>query len=90
MWWKSSSIQSKKQQQTLELKTNKTKQKTKKPQQNDEHSKTQLKPTDSNRMVTVGTVKKSWKNAVLAKYAANYWLTYDKSGKHATNFKCLL
>ena len=41
-------------------------------------------------MVTVDTVKKSWKNAVLAKYAANYWLTYDRSNKHATNFKCLL
>ena len=30
-------------------------------------------------MVTVDTVKKSSKNAVLAKYAANYWLTYDRS-----------
>ena len=37
-------------------------------------------------MVTVDRVKKSWKNAVLAKYAANYWLTYDRSGKHGTNF----
>ena len=27
---------------------------------------------------------------LLAKYAANYWLTYDRTGKHATNFKCLL
>ena len=42
------------------------------------------------RMVTVDTVKKNWKNAVLAKYAANYWLTYDRNGKHATNFMCLL
>ena len=41
-------------------------------------------------MATVDTVKKNWKNAVLAKFAANYWLTYDRSDKHATNFKCLL
>ena len=41
-------------------------------------------------MVTVDVVQKSWENAVLAKYAANYWLIYDRSGKHATNFKCLL
>ena len=41
-------------------------------------------------MVTVDTGKKSWKNTVLVKYAINYWLTYDRSGKHATNFKCLL
>ena len=41
-------------------------------------------------MVTVNTVKKSWKNTMLAKYTSNYWLTYDRSGKHATNFKCLL
>ena len=69
---------------------NKNKTKSQKKKQTDEHSKTQQKPTDCNRMVTVDTVKKSWKNAVLAKYAANYWLTYDRSGKHATNFKCLL
>ena len=43
-------------------------------------------PTDYNRMVTVDTVKKSWKNAVVAKYAANGLLTYDRSGKHAINF----
>ena len=41
-------------------------------------------------MVTVDTVKKSWENTVLAKYVANFWLTYDRSGKLATNFKCLL
>ena len=41
-------------------------------------------------MVTVDTVKESWKNTVLAKYAANYWLANDRSGKLATNFKCLL
>ena len=41
-------------------------------------------------MVAVDTVQKCWKNAVLAKYAPNYWLTYDRSGKHAINFKCLL
>ena len=41
-------------------------------------------------MVTVDTAKKSWKNTVSAKDAANYWLTYGRSGKHATNFKCLL
>ena len=29
-----------------------------------EHPKTQQKPTDSNRMVTVDTVEKSWKNSV--------------------------
>ena len=40
-------------------------------------------------MYAVDTVKKSGKNTVLAKYAANYWL-YDTSGQHATNFKCLL
>ena len=39
--------------------------------QTDEHSKRQQKPTDSNRMVTVDTVEKSWKNVVLAKYATN-------------------
>ena len=58
--------------------------------QTDEHSKTQQKPTYSNRMVTVDTVEKSWKNTVLAKYAANDWLTYHRSGKHAINLKCLL
>ena len=36
-------------------------------------------------MVTADTVKKCWENAVLAKYTANYWLTYDRNGKHATN-----
>ena len=41
-------------------------------------------------MVAVDTIKKSWKKVVLAKYATNYWLTYDRSGKHATIFKCLL
>ena len=51
----------------------------------DEHPKTQQKPTDSERMVTIDTVEKSWKNAVLAKYDANDWLTYDRSGKHAIN-----
>ena len=48
---------------------------------NDEHPK---------RIVTVDTVKKSRKNAMLAKNAENDWLTYDRSGKHDTNFKSLL
>ena len=65
----------------------KKKQKTK----TDEHAKTKQKLTDCNRMVTVDTVKMrmSWKNAELAKYTPNYWLTYGRSGKHATNLKCL-
>ena len=67
----------KKWQQTLEIKTKtKTKQKNKQTKKTtNEHSQTQWKPTlltTSNRMVTVDAVKKSWKNAVLAKYAANY------------------
>ena len=41
-------------------------------------------------MVTVDTVKKSWKNTVLGKYDANDWLTKDGSGKYAINLKCLL
>ena len=36
------------------------------------------------------TVKKSWKNAVLAKYAANHQLKYERSDKHATSLKGLL
>ena len=60
-----------------------------KHKETDEHSKTQQKPTDCKRMITVDAVKKSWQNAVLAKYAANYWLTYNRSGKHGNNFKCL-
>ena len=38
-------------------------------------------------MVTVETIKKSWKNAVLAKHAANDWPIYERSGKHSTNLK---
>ena len=56
----------------------------------DEHPKTQQKPTDTKRMVTVDTVKKSWKDIVLAKYNANDWLMQDRSGKHVINLKCLL
>ena len=41
-------------------------------------------------MVTVDTVKKSWKDIVLAKYNANDWLMQDRSGKHVINLKCLL
>ena len=37
-------------------------------------------------MVTVDKVRKSWKNAVLAKCTTNYWLRYDRSDEHATNF----
>ena len=44
----------------------------------------------TNRMVTVDTVKKNWKNAALTKYAANDWLTHDRSCKHVLNLKCLL
>ena len=40
-------------------------------------------------MITVYTVEKSWKNVVLAKKTANDWLKNDRSGKHATNLKCL-
>ena len=96
LWLKSSSSQTKKRQQTLEeffgLKSKKKKkeEEAKKTQQTNEHFKTQQKPTDWNRMVTVHTFKKSWKNAVLPKYAANYWLTYDRIGQHPTNWQCLL
>ena len=72
----------KKWQQTQEVKT--------KTKQNKQTNKTKLMNILRHRMVTVDTVKKNWKNAVLAKYAANYWLTYDRNGKHATNFMCLL
>ena len=41
-------------------------------------------------MITIDIVKKSWKNAVLAKYVANCRLTYDRSGKHTSDFSCLL
>ena len=41
-------------------------------------------------MFTVDTAEKSWKNAALAKYAANDWLMLDRSSKHAINLKCLL
>ena len=44
----------------------------------------------TNRMVTVNTVEKSWKNTVFAKYATNDWLTNYRSGKHVINLKCLL
>ena len=71
LWWKSSSSQTKKQKQMLEAFF---------------CQKIHQEPTDYNRMVTVDTVKKSWKNAVVAKYAANGLLTYDRSGKHAINF----
>ena len=43
-----------------------------------------------NKNLLTDTVKESRKNAMLAKYEANYWLTYERSGKHTTNFKCLL
>ena len=49
--------------------------------QTGKHSNTQQKRTDSNRMITVDTVEKSQKIAVLPKYAANDWLTYDRTGK---------
>ena len=49
-----------------------------------------IQSVDSNKIVTVDTIGKSWKNAVLGKYAANDWLMYNRSGKHATNLKCLL
>ena len=53
------------------------------------------KQTDKHpkRMITVDTelereeLEKRWKNAVLAKNATNDCLTYDRSGKHATNLK---
>ena len=64
--------------------------KSEKKTKTDEHPKTQQKPTDSKRMVTVDIVGKSWKNVVLAKYDANNWLMYNKSDKHASNLKCLL
>ena len=35
-------------------------------------------------MVTVETIKKSRKNAVLAKNAVNDWLIYERSGKHSS------
>ena len=83
LWSKSSCSQTEKRQQTLEEFFGK---KTK----TDERSRAQQKPTDSNRMVTVDTVEKSCKNVVLAKYIANDWVTYDRSGKHVINLKCLL
>ena len=36
-----------------------------KEKKTDEHYNTQQKPTDSNKMVTVDTVEKSWKNLVI-------------------------
>ena len=91
LWWKSSSSQTKKWQQKLEVKA-KTKQN--KKQQTDFNILRQSENLLTNRMVTVDTFKK---NAVLAKYVTNYWLTvievvnmYDRSGKHVANFKCLL
>ena len=71
--WKLSSSQTKKRQQTLKGIFGKKK-------QTDEHSKTKQKPTDPNRLVTVDTVEKNCKNAVLVKYAVNDWQTYDRSG----------
>ena len=62
----------------------------KKQTKTDEHSKTQQKPNDSNRMVTVDIVENSWKNAVLAKYTENDWLTFDRRGRHASNLFTLL
>ena len=35
-------------------------------------------------MVTVETIKKSQKNAVVAKNAVNNWLIYERSGKHSS------
>ena len=61
---------------------NKNKTKSQKKKQTDEHSKTQQKPTDCNRMATVDTLKQSWKNAVLANYSCKVWLTHDRSGNH--------
>ena len=57
--------------------------------QTDEHSKTQQKPTDSNKMVTVEQSKRAGR-ILFSKYAANDWLMYNRSGKHAINLKCLL
>ena len=50
--------------------------------------KTQQKPTDSKRMVTVETVKKRRKSAMLAKHTANDWFSCERSGKHVTNLNC--
>ena len=50
--------------------------------------KTQKKLTDSKRMVTVETVKKRGKSAVLAKHTANDWFMCERSRKHVTNLTC--
>ena len=39
-----------------------------KKKKTNEHSKIQQKPADSNRMVTVDTVEKSWKNLLYCRY----------------------
>ena len=85
LWWKSSSSQTNKRQQKLEVNT-KTKQKPEKQQNIQRQNKNLL----TNKMATVDTGKKSWKNTALAKYTTSYWPTYDRSGKVATHFKCLL
>ena len=80
-------------QQSNEQATTKTRSKHKnktKTRKTTKHSKTKQKPTDCNKMATVDTGKKSWKNSALAKYTTSYWPTYDRSGKVATHFKCLL
>ena len=46
-----------------------------KRKQTDEHSKTQQKPDSNQTQLT-----RTGRNAVLAKYAVNDWLTYDRRG----------
>ena len=46
-----------------------------KRKQTDEHSKTQQKPYSNQTQLT-----RTGRNAVLAKYAVNDWLTYDRRG----------
>ena len=44
-----------------------------KEKKTDEHYNTQQKPTDSNKMVTVDTVEKSWKNLVINIVKTRIW-----------------
>ena len=78
LWWKSSSSQTKKWQQTLEVntKTKQNKKLKKSKKKTDEHSKTQWKPTDCNRIVTVDRVKKleeCYVSKICCKLLADTW-----------------
>lgn len=56
-----------------------------KKKNDDDQPKTQQKPAESKRIVTVVTAEKSWENTVSAKYDTNDWVTNDRSGKREIN-----